>query len=354
MNIHACFHLDRGDFVLDVDLDIPAQGVSVLFGPSGCGKTTILRCLAGLERITAGYLRFNGDIWQDAQRFVPVHQRSIGYVFQEASLFPHLTVEHNLLYGFKRIAPEQRRVELDEVVDLLNLGRLLARFPDALSGGQRQRVSIGRALLTSPKLLLMDEPMASLDLASKAEILPYLQRLRDELAIPIVYISHSLSEVTQLADYMILLQAGRVVAQQPLSTLLHRTDLPLAHSEQASTVLKCRVVEQHDQDCLTELALSGGRLWVPRQNTAIGASVRVRILARDVSVALVEPTSGSVLNTLMTQIVAISADPDPGYCLLQLSIGEQTLLARISQRACRQLALEPGGQVWAVISRVVV
>lgn len=354
MNIHARFHLDRGDFVLDVELHIPAQGVSVLFGPSGCGKTTILRCLAGLEHITAGYLRFNGDIWQDGQRFLPVHQRPIGYVFQEASLFPHLNVKGNLRYGFKRIAPEQRRVGWDEVVDLLDLGSLLARFPDGLSGGQRQRVSIGRALLTSPKLLLMDEPMASLDLASKADILPHLQRLRDELSIPIVYVSHSLSEVTQLADYMVLLQAGRVVAQQPLPTLLNRTDLPLAHSEQASTVLKCRVAEQHEQDSLTELALPGGRLWVSRQDQAIGASVRVRILARDVSVALVEPTSGSLLNRLVAQIVDISTDPDPGYRLLRLSVGEQTLLARISQRACRQLALEPGGQVWAIISRMVI
>ena len=354
MNIHACFHLDRGDFVLDVDLDIPAQGVSVLFGPSGCGKTTILRCLAGLERITAGYLRFNGDIWQDAQRFVPVHQRSIGYVFQEASLFPHLTVEHNLLYGFKRIAPEQRRVELDEVVDLLNLGCLLARFPDALSGGQRQRVSIGRALLTSPKLLLMDEPMASLDVTSKGEILPYLERLRDKLSIPIVYVSHAIEEVVRLADHMVLLENGRVLAQGPLQTLLTRPELPLAYSEQASAVIEGTVAAHHEADYLTELAFAGGRLLISHQDRAIGDALRVRVLARDVSVALERPATSSVLNAIPVKIAQISDDAHLGHVILNLLAGECPLLARISALSCRQLDLSPGQSVWAMVKEVVI
>ncbi|MCG5498335.1 molybdenum ABC transporter ATP-binding protein [Ectothiorhodospira variabilis] len=354
MSIHARFFLDRGDFTLDVDLEIPGRGVTALFGRSGSGKTTVLRCLAGLERIREARLTFNGETWQDDTQWLPVHKRPLGYVFQEASLFPHLRVRDNLLYGFKRLAPEQRRLELDEVANLLGLADLLARYPDELSGGQRQRVSIGRALLTSPRLLLMDEPMASLDVTSKGEILPYLERLRDELSIPVVYVSHSIEEVARLADHMVLMENGRALAQGPLQTLLTRTDLPLAHSEQASAVIQGTVAAHHADDHLTELAFSGGRLLVSQQDRPIGAPLRVRILARDVSVALDRPDSSSVLNPIPVRIAQISDDPHPGHVILNLVVGDYQLLARISARSRRQLDLSPGQSVWAMVKGVAV
>ncbi|WP_412852535.1 molybdenum ABC transporter ATP-binding protein [Ectothiorhodospira shaposhnikovii] len=354
MSIEARFFLDRGDFTLDVDLDIPGQGVTALFGRSGSGKTTILRCLAGLERIREGRLRFHGETWQEGRRWLPVHKRPLGYVFQEASLFPHLKVRDNLLYGFKRLIPDRRRLALGEVSALLGLTELLDRYPDALSGGQRQRVAIGRALLTSPQLLLMDEPMASLDVTSKGEILPYLERLRDELSIPVVYVSHSIEEVARLADHMVLLEAGRALAQGPLQTLLTRTDLPLAHSEQASAVIEGTVAVHHEPDHLTELAFAGGSLLISHQERAVGTPLRARILARDVSVALTRPDASSVLNALQVRISDISDDPQPGHVILNLDAGGQTLLARISLRSCRQLALAKGQTVWAMVKGVAV
>lgn len=354
MSIEARFFLDRGDFTLDVDLDIPGRGVTALFGRSGSGKTTILRCLAGLERIREGQLRFNGETWQEGRRWLPVHKRPLGYVFQEASLFPHLKVRDNLLYGFKRLIPDRRRLALDEVSALLGLADLLDRYPDALSGGQRQRVAIGRALLTSPQLLLMDEPMASLDVTSKGEILPYLERLRDELSIPVVYVSHAIEEVARLADHMVLLEAGRTLAQGPLQTLLTRTDLPLAHSEQASAVIEGTVAVHHAPDHLTELAFAGGSLLISHQERAVGTPLRARILARDVSVALTRPDASSVLNALQVRISDISDDPQPGHVILTLDAGGQTLLARISLRSCRQLALAKGQTVWAMVKGVAV
>ncbi|EHQ52623.1 molybdate ABC transporter ATPase [Ectothiorhodospira sp. PHS-1] len=354
MSIEARFFLDRGDFTLDVDLDIPGQGVTALFGRSGSGKTTILRCLAGLERIREGRLRFNGATWQEGRRWLPVHKRPLGYVFQEASLFPHLKVRDNLLYGFRRLIPDRRRLVLDDVSALLGLADLLDRYPDALSGGQRQRVAIGRALLTSPQLLLMDEPMASLDVTSKGEILPYLERLHDELSIPVVYVSHSIEEVARLADHMILLERGRALAQGSIQDLLTRTDLPLAHSEQASAVIEGTVAVHHAPDHLTELAFAGGSLLISHQERAVGTPLRARILARDVSVALTRPDASSVLNALQVRISDISDDPQPGHVILTLDAGGQTLLARISLRSCRQLALGKGQTVWAMVKGVAV
>lgn len=354
MCIHARFLLERSEFILDVDLEIPGRDVTALFGRSGSGKTTLLRCLAGLERIRRGRLTFNGQTWQDGHRWLPVHQRPLGYVFQEDSLFPHLKVRDNLLYGFKRVPTEQRHLSLDEVTCLLGLTGLLGRYPDELSGGQRKRASIGRALLTSPKLLLMDEPMASLDAASKSEILPYLERLRDELAIPIVYVSHSIDEVARLADHMVLLDNGQALAQGPLQSLLTRTDLPLAHSQQASSVIEAHVIAHHHHDSLTELAFSGGNLLIARQQRDCGATLRVRILARDVTVALTRPIDSSALNTLQARVIEISDDPQPSHIILSLAVGEQVLLARISLRSYRELQLAPGTEVWAMVKVVAI
>ncbi|MDP2805984.1 MAG: molybdenum ABC transporter ATP-binding protein, partial [Gallionellaceae bacterium] len=215
-NICAHFKMQLDRFALDASFAAPAVGVTALFGPSGSGKTTLLRCIAGLERV-AGTLHVNGEIWQDEKTFLPIHKRPLGYVFQEASLFPHLSVRANLEYGYKRIAPDERKVHLEQVVEWLGLSHLIDRNnPTQLSGGERQRVAIARALLTSPRILLMDEPLSALDATSKQDILPYLERLHRELNIPVLYVSHALDEVTRLADHLVLLEKGRVIASGEL------------------------------------------------------------------------------------------------------------------------------------------
>ncbi len=228
--IHARLQLDHGAFSLDLDVQLPGRGVTALYGPSGSGKTTCLRCIAGLERPARGFIEVNGQVWQNSEHavFVPPHKRSVGYVFQEASLFAHLSVRANLAFGLKRIAPAQRRVDMQQATELLGIGHLLDRQPHNLSGGERQRVGIARALLTSPQLLLMDEPLAALDSRRKNEILPYLQRLHDELDIPVLYVSHSQDEVARLADHIVLLDGGRALASGPIGETLARLDLPLA------------------------------------------------------------------------------------------------------------------------------
>ena len=229
MTIEARFDIDRGDFRLDVDLSIPARGITALFGPSGCGKTTLLRAIAGLERVPGGHLGMAGETWQDDGLFVPTHKRPIGYIFQEASLFSHIDVRGNLEYGTRRMRDGQDRVSLEEAVDLLGIGHLLDRRPHTLSGGERQRVAIARALAVSPRLLLMDEPLASLDLERKQEILPYLESLHRTLEIPVIYVSHEPDEVARLADHMVLLEAGRVIASGTVHDMFTRLDLPLAN-----------------------------------------------------------------------------------------------------------------------------
>lgn len=232
------FQLRRGDFTLDTTFVLPDQGVTAIFGRSGCGKTSLLRCMAGLEPEARGQLQIAGQVWQAGVRSLPTHQRALGYVFQEASLFAHLTVEQNLRYGWRRVARERRRVEWQPTIELLGLASLLHHYPDQLSGGQRQRVAVGRALLASPDLLLMDEPLASLDSTSKADILPYLERLHQSLAIPVVYVSHSQDEVLRLADQLVLMDNGQVQAQGPVADVFTRLDMPLAHSPGATALLE--------------------------------------------------------------------------------------------------------------------
>src|SRR6266581_473425 len=240
--IRARFRLDYPGFRLDARLDLPGRGVTALFGPSGSGKTTALRCIAGLERAADAYLAIGAEVWQDDANgiFVATHRRALGYVFQEASLFPHLSVRRNLEYGLKRIAAAERRVAWDQAIELMGIGALMERMPERLSGGERQRVAIVRALLTSPRLLLMDEPLAALDAQRKAEILPYLERLHRELEIPLLYVSHAADEVARLADTLVVMQHGRVVAQGALSETLARLDLPIRLGEDAGVVLDGR------------------------------------------------------------------------------------------------------------------
>ncbi|MGH7436623.1 MAG: molybdenum ABC transporter ATP-binding protein, partial [Polyangiaceae bacterium] len=271
----------RGVFRLDVDLDVPARGITALFGPSGSGKTTCLRALAGLER-TTGSLRVGDETWQDDARgvYTPAHERAVGYVFQDSGLFAHLSVRANVEYGRKRRARRSAGPLLDVpgVVRLLGIGPLMERSPAHLSGGERQRVALARALVAGPRLLLMDEPLASLDAARKAEVLPYLERVRDELAIPAIYVSHSIDEVARLAGHVVLLDAGRVVASGAAGETLTRLDLPIAKLDDAGVVIEATVTEHDDVDSLTRLDVGGVTLWVARLERPAGSRARVSIL----------------------------------------------------------------------------
>lgn len=266
--------MQQGDFELDAQFSAPPVGVTALFGPSGSGKTTLLRCIAGLER-AQGWLRVNGEPWQNETTFMPLHERPLGYVFQEASLFPHLSVRANLEYGYKRIAAAQRKVQPEQVIDWLGLSHLVDRSDvNSLSGGERQRVAIGRALLVSPELLLMDEPLSALDTQSKQEILPYLERLHRELQIPMLYVSHDMGEVARLADHLVLLEKGKVIASGDVHETLSRLDLPTAHFDDAGAVIEA-VVAQHDEKYhLSRLDFGGGELWVGRVEQPFGTTMR--------------------------------------------------------------------------------
>ena len=319
--IEARFQVAYPGFALDVDLRLPGRGVTALFGPSGCGKTTLLRCLAGLTRAAGGRLAVAGESWQDDGIFLPTHRRPLGVVFQEASLFPHLSVRRNLDYGRRRVPAAERRVDFDHAVDLLGIGHLLDRLPDRLSGGERQRVAIARALLTSPRLLLMDEPLAALDLARKNEILPYLERLHDELEVPLIYVSHAPDEVSRLADHIVVMEAGRAVAAGPLAETLARLDLPVHLGEDAGVVLDAVVIARDEAWHLAQVEFPGGTLWVRDGGHDIGRRLRVRILARDVSVATEKAAASSILNSLAATVVEVAEEKHPAIALVALQCG---------------------------------
>ena len=350
--IQARFQLGWPGFSLDVDLDLPGRGVTALFGHSGSGKTTLLRCIAGLERAPAGRLLVNGQVWQDGDRFLPTYQRPLGYVFQEASLFPHLSIRRNLEFGMKRVPAADRRVSLDQAIALLGIGPLLDRKPDRLSGGERQRVGMARALAVSPGLLLMDEPLAALDLARKQEILPYLERLHDELEIPVLYVSHAPDEVARLADHIVVMDGGRAVAAGPLGDTLARLDLPIRLGEDAGVVLEAQVSERDAEWGLVRVDFPGGSLWTRDGGHALGQHVRVRILARDVSLAVTRHTGTSILNILPAVVEAMVEDGHPALVLARLKVGGSPLLARLTRRSAHALDLAPGRLLYAQIKAV--
>ena len=352
--IRARFLLQHPGFRLDVDLDLPSRGVSALFGHSGSGKTSCLRCFAGLDRPREGYLQVAGERWQDSASgdFQPAHRRAIGYVFQDANLFPHLSVRGNLEFGQRRIAARERKVALDQALELLGIGHLLERLPSALSGGERQRVGIARALVTSPRLLLMDEPLASLDLKRKQEVLPYLERLHEELDIPVIYVSHAPDEVARLADHLVLLEDGQVRASGPLKELLLRTDLPFASDDDAEAVIDGQASAYDARYGLVELCLPGSeaRLRLPHAALPAQQRVRVKIKARDVSLSLQRAEGSSLLNLL--PVTVDSWQVLDAQVLLTLRLGEQRLLARITRYSFDQLGIHAGQAIWAQIKSV--
>ena len=357
--ISATLRLARHDFTLDVALQLPGRGITALFGPSGCGKTTLLRALAGLDR-AAGRVALGDEVWQDdaTGQWRPTHLRPLGYVIQDSALFPHLSVRANLAYGQKRSGAAAAGFALDAVIDLLGIAALMGRRPATLSGGERQRVAIARALATAPRLLLMDEPLAALDGPRKAEILPYLDRLQRELALPIVYVTHAMDEVARLADHLVLLDAGRVRAAGPLAELLARSDLPLARQDDAGVVI-IATVDQHDEAYgLSRVVFDGGALWVGQTSAGPGQTVRARVLARDVSVTRQAPLQTSVVNVL--PVLLHKLQTDRSTALLRLRVGGTDahpakpvwLLARITRRSADALALRPGDALFAQIKGV--
>ena len=356
--IDVRLQMQYSGFALDVDLKLPGRGVTALYGHSGSGKTTCLRCIAGLERAEDGFVQINDYVWQDSRNgvFVPPHKRALGYVFQEASLFPHLSVRANLEFGLKRIPRTLRRVDMAHATELLGIGHLLERHPQHLSGGERQRIGIARALLTSPQLLLMDEPLAALDSKRKSEILPYLERLHDELDIPLLYVSHAQDEVARLADHIVLLSDGKALASGPIGETLARLDLPLALGDDAGVVINGSVsaYDEHYQLLTLQLPDSALSIRVAHAPLALGKQLRIKVQARDVSLSLQAQEASSILNRLpVTVAEEISADNN-AHVLVRLDAGGTPLLARITRFSRDQLQLHPGQALWAQIKAVAV
>jgi molybdate transport system ATP-binding protein len=342
-----------GNFALDAAFDSEG-GLIALFGRSGAGKTTLINAIAGLLRPDRGKIVVDGDVLTDTERgvFVPARKRRIGYVFQEGRLFPHLTVRQNLLYGRWFAAKGGPASEVDHVIDLLGIGALLQRRPAHLSGGEKQRVAIGRALLARPRLLVMDEPLASLDEVRKTEILPYIERLRDAAGVPIVYVSHQIAEVARLATTLVVLSEGRVAAVGPTARIMGRIDLfPLTGRAEAGAILATRVSGHDPAFGLTTLLAAAGELRVPHLDLPVGAALRIRIRARDVMIALQPPEGLSALNVLPGTVTEIGAADGP-IVEMRLDCKGEALVARLTRRSVETLGLAPGRPVYAVIKSI--
>jgi molybdate transport system ATP-binding protein len=356
MTLDVAIRHRLGDFAIDVAFRSERPGITALFGPSGAGKTTIVQALAGLLRPQEGRIVVNGETLfdSDSGRNVKARRRRIGYVFQDARLFPHLSVRANLLFGARRRRQGRPERQLDAIVALLGIASLLGRRPGDLSGGERQRVALGRALLSEPQLLLLDEPLAALDRNRREEILPYLERLRDESGVPMLYVSHAIDEVVRLADEMVVLDAGRVAAQGSVFDITARPELfALTGRLDAGAVIEARIDAQDAVDRLTVLAFDDGRLWVPSIDAAVGTPVRIRIRARDIMLALDEPQRISANNVVTATVAGIHPEPDGSVDVL-LACGASRLIARITRRSLHRLALQPGMAVHAVIKSVTI
>lgn len=343
-----------GGFALNVAIAVGDDRLTALFGPSGAGKTTVIQAIAGILRPDRGHIRVAGETFFDAERQIdlPPERRRVGYVFQDSRLFPHLRVRENLSYGWRRAPAAERRIGLDEVVELLAIAHLLERRPHKLSGGERQRVALGRALLAQPRILLMDEPLAGLDAARKAEILPFIERLRDEFRLPIVYVSHALDEVVRLADTLVVLQDGAMLAAGPLIPVMSRPELrPIVGAFDFGAVLEAAVVVHEDRVGLTVLETPGGHLRVPRLDVPPGRRVRVRIRARDCALALDPPLRSSVLNVLRGTVAGVETDGGAG-ATARIDLGGAELLADITRLSAERLELAPGLPLYVMIKAV--
>lgn len=353
-DIKVQVQLKRRSFELTVDCALPGSGVTAIYGESGSGKTTLLRCIAGLEKSNVAQIKFGEETWQNDQYVVPVFKRPIGYVFQEASLFDHLTAQQNIEFAIKRANKTETFFDKDKVIDVLGIAQVLNQFPSELSGGERQRVAIARALLIQPKLLLMDEPLSSLDSTRKKEILPYLEKLKQEFNLPILYVTHSPEEVARLADYLLILENGKVCAHGELSVILSRMDNPLQIVEEAGVVLEGEVLDKDRQWHLAKVRTQCGDFWLRDSGHEAGRAVRIRVLARDVSLSLQKSDQSSIVNIFSATVIDLAVDEHPGLTLVQLELGEGLLLARVSTRSAYELQLTKGMQLWAQIKSVAI
>jgi len=355
--LHVDIERQFRDFTLAVDRDIALDGITAVFGASGSGKTTLLRAIAGLDRGVAGTIRFAGQVWQDdaAGVFVPPHKRGVGYVFQDARLFSHLNVAANLRYAARRSRRESRRIEFDDVVDALDLALLLDRQTAALSGGERQRVAIGRTLLARPQLLLMDEPLAALDLRRKASILPYIELLPQTFGVPVLYVTHAIAEVAQISQWMVLLSAGRVSATGPVTELMERIDLyPMTGRFEAGVVLTARVTGHDAAYRLTDLDIVGQHVVMPALDLPVGGAVRLRIRARDVALATQKPEGISIRNVLAGTVIEVAEEADTAFAEVLVDLGGAHVRARLTRRSVADLSLAPGRPVFALIKSVAI
>jgi len=350
MTIDVCFQLRREQFSLDVDVQLADDAVTAIYGPSGSGKTTLLRAIAGLDR-HVGRLTLQSEVWQNETLFVPTHKRSLAYVFQEASLFEHLTVQGNLDYASRRNNANEKRIDfsLSNFIELLNIGDLLKRRPNGLSGGERQRVAIARALAAYPNLLLMDEPLASLDQSHKQEILPYLVLLHQQLSMPILYVSHAIEEISQLADYMMLIEPNGQTVVDRTQNVVTRLDLSIASAASAGAVVSA-TISAHDTDYgLTYLDFAGNQLTLVTQaaiaGLSVGSRIRLHIAARDVSITLEKPQYTSILNVFEALVDDLVCS-DNALVTVRLLLDEVPLLARITQKSAGQLKLKKGKRVY--------
>jgi len=345
MNIAAHFRIQRDEFLLDADFSIPAHGVSALYGPSGCGKTSLLRAIAGLDHIPDGRLSIGTTVWQSAKAFVPTHQRELGFVFQEASLFPHLDVQGNIQYGLRRVPAAQKKLSIGRLCELLDVSSLLQRHVSTLSGGERQRVAIARTLAANPRLILMDEPLAGLDQERKLEILACILAVQREFSIPILYVTHSRDEVSRLAEFMLLMAAGRIIGAGNVHDLFARLDLPLAQESEAAVVIDATVTRHDEEYFLSELIFPGGSFILPRLPQSVGARVRLQLAARDISLTRELQSGTSILN-IFPAIVEAIAPAGPAQVIVKLSAAGVPVLARITRKSATKLDLQPGSQVY--------
>ncbi|MBN4075706.1 MAG: molybdenum ABC transporter ATP-binding protein [SAR86 cluster bacterium] len=352
MRITARFKIARAE-LLNFNFDISAESITAIFGVSGCGKTSLLRAIAGLEKHAGSKLQVGNETWQDDNVFLAPHQRAIGYVFQESSLFEHLTVKENIEYGYKRTDEAARKFSLEKIISLLELQTLLNRKPTLLSGGERQRVAIARALAASPKLLLMDEPLSSLDQAKKDELLPYIENLNKEMNIPIIYVSHSNEEIARLADQLIFIEDAVVKASGPISELLTRSDLSLAHRRQAESLIFAEVETYDESFQLNYLSSDLGTFIVPGEKFHTGRKIRLRLAAQDISITLEAQKNTSILNIFPAIIDELHAE-DKALLTVRLLINKFPVLAKITLKSADNLKLEKGKAVFAQIKSVAV
>ena len=348
MTIAVRFNIQRGEFALNIDTVIPETGVTAIFGPSGSGKTTLLRAIAGLEHADNGYLKVGDALWQGNGVFLPTHQRKIGYVFQEPSLFSHLSVEANLNYGLERAKDESSAVVVQQTIDLLGIEHLLKRMPWQLSGGEQQRVAIARALAANPSMLLLDEPLAALGDDQKADILPYLESVYQQLDIPVLYVSHSRNEVARLADHMLLLDNGEIKASGKMSEIFTALDLPMAHQSRAESIIKASVSHYDEEFGIASVAFLGGQFSVAAEPLIVGSKVRLQVLARDVSITLEPQKNTSILNIIPVTIDAIAKE-SKSQMTVRLIADETVLLSRITCKSAYNLNLKEGDKVYAQV-----